>query len=223
MGVMRVVKPETPKFPHLHRMIACEERLEEAINFLASSMAARPRRGKKPVVLHSLRVGIALMTAGYNTNVVIAGLLHDIVEKTGISPGQIARKFGGDVALMVAANTNNPRIHDPLDRYEDSVERCAATGDGALLVRAADLIDNCDRLTTTQASRARLEKIAEKLRLLVKVGREHIADEPIYDELVRRHRRIARKVAPVAVIKLAKKHLATGKAARVASGHRRHR
>lgn len=223
MGEMRVVKSESLVFPHLHRMIACEERLEEAINFLALAMAQRPRRGKKPVLLHSLRVGIALMTAGYNTNVVVAGLLHDIIEKTPVTQGQIARRFGAEVALMVSANTNNTRIHDTLERYADSVERCAATGDGALLVRVADLIDNCDRMTA-MGSRARLEKIADKVRLLVKICREYIADEPLFQELLRRERRVRRKVGHIVIVsKLTKKHLAPSKTTRVASGHRRHR
>ena len=163
------------------------------------------------------------MTAGYNTNVVVAGLLHDMIEKTSITQGQIARRFGAEVALMVAANTNNARIHDPLERYEDSVERCAATGDGALLVRVADLIDNCDRMTA-MGSRARLEKIADKVRLLVRICREHIADEPLFHELLRRERRVRRKVGHIGIVpKMAKKPNAAGKAARVASGNRRHR
>ena len=123
-----------------------------------------------------------LVAMGYGADVVVAGLLHDILEKTALTQAQISRRFGIEVALMVAANTNSERIHDSLDRYKDSIERCAAYGEGALLVRAADLIDNCDRLAALGSS-ARLERIAEKMKMLAKSCRDEVVDERMIEEL----------------------------------------
>lgn len=192
--VIRMSNAESAIFPDLHRIITCEERVEEAVKLLARALDDNPRRGKKPVLIHSLRVGFLLMAFDAPTDVVIAGILHDMMEKTPITSSQLTRRFGPDVAAMVAATTNDPRLRDPLDRYENSVIRCAEYGEGALLVRASDLIDNCDRML--HASRlGRMEKLLEKLRLLVRVCRQQDVDDRLLVELVKRQRRIARLVS----------------------------
>lgn len=212
LSAIRAVRPETGVSSHLHRIIACEERLEEAIHFLVKALDEKAKRGKKPVVLHSIRVAWLLLEMGYPTDVVLAGLLHDVLEKTNLTASQIGRKFGVEVGLMVAAATNDPRIDDAMERYQDSLARCAAYGDGALVIRAADLMDNCDRLSAL-GSVGRLERVAGKLRMLVKISREHRLDERLVDELVKRLRRINRKVAGLALV--SKKAHSGGKTARL--------
>ncbi len=192
--VIRLTNAESAIFPDLHRIITCEERVEEAVHFLAKALGERPSRGKKPVLLHSLRVGFFLLAFKCPTDVVIAGMLHDLMEKTPISAGHVRAKFGARVALMVLAATNDPRIRDALDRYEDSVLRCAEAGEGALLVRAADLIDNTDRaLRAEQISR--LERVLEKLRVLIRVCRAEGLDDRVLVELVKRQRKVQRLVS----------------------------
>jgi (p)ppGpp synthase/HD superfamily hydrolase len=216
---MRVVRTKAvASFPHHHRSVACEERLEEAVHFLTDRLGAKggkPRRGKKPVVLHSLRVGFALLAAGYPTDVVVAGFLHDIIEKTGMRPAQISRRFGADVGRMVAATTNDGRIHDVYDRYADSLRRCVAAGRGALTVRAADLIDNTDRALAL-GSRGRYEKIAGKLQMLVNVAKAGRIDASLLGEL-RKRLRLLEKVSRIAVV--SKKNHTAAKPARVSPDH----
>jgi (p)ppGpp synthase/HD superfamily hydrolase len=217
-GAMKLVDTAVPAFPHLHRIIACEERLEEAVRFLAGALA-KPRRGKKPVLLHSLRVGFWLLSAGLPTDVAIAGLLHDILEKTRVSGAQVSRRFGADVGHMVAAVTNDDRIRDPGARYADSVRRCIACGPGAILVRIADLVDNADR-ALAQSSRNRFDRIAVKLRMLLQVSREAGLDRRVLLELSRRLRQVE-KVRSIALVP--KKDHAAAKTARLPLGHARHR
>lgn len=176
-----------------HRgIIACEERVEEAVLFLVKVLAPRSRRGKKAVVLHSLRVGFYLMSLGFGEDVVIAGILHDVAEKTDHSPGALGRRFGGRIGRIVAAVTNNQRIHDALGRYEDSIRRCRECGEEALIVRAADLMDNSDRLLA-RGSDERLIKMADKIRLLLKTCRDAGVDARVVEDLSRRLRRIGRR------------------------------
>ncbi len=191
-NLIKDARREPPMGSHLLKIVACEERLEEALHFLVRALDDKPKRGKKPVVMHSLRVSYTLVAMGYGTDVVVAGLLHDVLEKTSMTQAQLSRRFGIETALMVAANTNSARIHDALDRYGDSLERCAAYGEGALLVRAADLLDNCDRMAAL-GSNARLDRIVEKMKILVKVCREELVDERMIEELNKRLRRINRR------------------------------
>ncbi len=175
------------------KMIACEQQLEEAVQFLTQALATRTKKGKKPVVLHSLRVGFRLLAMGYATHVVIAGLLHDILEKTSLSSAHLARRFGVETARIVAAVTNDTRINSPVRRYNDSLARCSACGPGALAVRAADLLDNSDRLLAL-GNAARLGRVAIKLRLLIDICREDEVDDRMVEELSRRLRRVRKQV-----------------------------
>lgn len=216
-GVVRMARSEASGLGYLPNIIAHEDRLEEVIHFLIRALEDKPKRGKKPVAMHSLRVGFSLLAQGYGIDVVIAGLLHDILEKTSLPAAQVSRRFGPEVGRMVVAVTNNERIDDPMARYLDSLRRCAEVGEGALLVRAADLIDNCDRLMAL-GSGARLERVAAKMRMLINVCREELVDARMVDELARRHRRISRRVGGLALV--SKKSNAASKATRLSSRHR---
>lgn len=47
-----------------------------------------------PVVLHSLRIGFLLCLVEAGVSTVIAGLLHDLLEDTDISPDMIRNRYG---------------------------------------------------------------------------------------------------------------------------------
>lgn len=198
LATIRVLKAEHVVFPYLHRIVTCEERLEDAMHFLVMALADRPRRGKKPVLMHSLRVGYFLLAGGHATDVVIAGFLHDIIEKTSVTQAQLRSRFGPEIGRMVAATTNDTKILDPLVRYEDSLKRCAKAGPGALIVRVADLVDNCDRVMAMGA-RARMDRLRAKLKLLIDVCRREKVNVRLIDELSKRLRRIT-KVHSIALV-----------------------
>lgn len=179
-------------------IITREDRLEEAVLFLVKVLGARSRPGKKAVVLHSLRVGFFLMSLGYEEDVVIAALLHDVAEKTQYSPVALGRRFGLKVGRIVAAVTNDKGIHDSMLRYEDSVRRCVEFGEEALVVRAADIIDNFDRLVATGPQR-RLVRVTAKLKFLLKACRGHAIDRRITAALQARSRNSPRCLAALAV------------------------
>lgn len=48
----------------------------------------------KPTLFHSIRVGTYLYEKNYPQKVVIAGLLHDIIEDTEVSPEFLEVEFG---------------------------------------------------------------------------------------------------------------------------------
>ena len=229
-----LTKGEAVQATAIPAIVAWEHRLEDAVLFLADSLKKAPRRGKKPVIMHSLRVGSTLMAKGYSADVVIAGMLHDIVEKTSVTPRDISRRFGSAVALMVSATTNQPLIDHPLDRYEDSLKRCASLGEGALMVRVADLMDNCDRLTAL-GQYDRLDRLAEKLQMLIAYCKAFSMDRRVTLDLSRRLRRISRLTGEVKMtrtwrpeavalkgVKSAKKRLRKGKKSHpaVAASHK---
>lgn len=187
--------------PHaiLPAIVSWEYRLEEAVLFLAKSLTKAPKKGKKPVIMHSLRVGSALISRGCSEDVVIAGMLHDIMEKSSVTPREISRRFGVAVALMVGATTNKMTLTKPLERYEDSLKRCAAVGEGALMVRAADLMDNCDRLTAL-GQLNRLGRLGAKVKILLQYCKAYEMDARVVSDLNLRLKRIAKITGTLALL-----------------------
>lgn len=114
--------------------------IERAIRMLSEKMPDAHNL-PKPVLLHSIRVGVYLHTHGYDANLVIAGLLHDIVEDTDISLEELAQKFGSEVAKLVRANTKDEHLQKE-ETYELFLMRCVQTSESAAIVKAADIIDN---------------------------------------------------------------------------------
>lgn len=146
--------------------MAWEREFEEAVFYLAAALGKKKKNGKKPVVIHSLRVAQRLAETGYGRHVIIAGVLHDLMEKTKVSKSQITRRFGRQVTDLVGAVTNNQRIKDPVKRYEDSVLRCFELGAEALAIRIADLTDNIDRLLALEEA-DRFHRLEIKSRVLL--------------------------------------------------------
>ncbi len=67
-----------------------EEKIEKAKKFLRASIK-KSGKNTKPVIRHSLEVGQYLDKAGYSDEIIIAGLLHDILEDTEVAGQEIER------------------------------------------------------------------------------------------------------------------------------------
>lgn len=111
---------------------------ENAIRFLSSNMP-KAEDLEKPTLFHSLRVGVYLYQQGYGKDVCIAGLLHDLIEDSETTKEIISKEFGESIANLVDANTKKENIEN---KYEDLITRCIDAGEDALILKAADIIDN---------------------------------------------------------------------------------
>ena len=80
--------------------------------FIAVSFAISGHKNQKrkytgePYVLHPIAVAKYLEQKGFEQEVVIAGLFHDLVEDTNVTLDQIKEKFGGRVAELVEMVTD---------------------------------------------------------------------------------------------------------------------
>ena len=117
------------------------QKIEKAIKFLVFQMA-KSGHNPKPVVLHSILVGVMLAELGYAEDVIIAGILHDVVEDSDTSRHDIQKVFGKKIALIVEAVSYNTAIDNPTSRYEEAIKRAIIFGKEALLVMAADFTQN---------------------------------------------------------------------------------
>jgi len=122
-----------------------DKEIEKAIKFLVASIE-RSGHNPKPVILHSIRVGLYLDRQGYNKNVVIAGILHDLLEDSETTIEEIREEFGDKIANLVLVNSFDKTIKEKKKRYYESFARCLEAGKDALVIKAADVLDNRERL-----------------------------------------------------------------------------
>ncbi|MCD8344874.1 MAG: HD domain-containing protein [Oscillospiraceae bacterium] len=84
------------------------QKLNEAIIFAVNQHAGQLRKGtNRPYILHPIEVLQILHSMKADTNLMIAGLLHDTVEDTGATVDEISERFGEDVAGLVAAHSED--------------------------------------------------------------------------------------------------------------------
>lgn len=78
--------------------------IERALFFLSNALQDSGHN-TKPVLLHSIQVAEMLWERGFPQDVVIAAVLHDVVEDTDITIDDVEQSFGHQVAVYVDALT----------------------------------------------------------------------------------------------------------------------
>ena len=119
--------------------------LMRALDYAARRHADQRRKGAgaKPYINHLAEVAhlLADATGGEDTNLVIAGLLHDAIEDTGATRAEIAAAFGDDVATLVAAVTDDKAL-PKAERKRLQVETAPTKPDRARMLKIADKTSN---------------------------------------------------------------------------------
>lgn len=119
------------------------EKIERAIDVaIAAHSSQRRKEGDRPYIIHPLSVGIILSRLGVDEDLVAAGILHDVIEDTPVTLGQIDAQFGGRVAGIVDELTikGDGLSHD--DKKRIQIDRIKDMSEDAMLVRSADALHN---------------------------------------------------------------------------------
>lgn len=128
------------------------ERYDAALALAAFAHHRQTRKGSDiPYLVHPVHVSVLLIRHGFPEDVVLAGLLHDVVEDQNISPQLIEAEFGPAVAEIVAALTER-KLHNgekrPWEvRKREALAQLRSASAGAAAVKAADLVHNARSLT----------------------------------------------------------------------------
>ena len=75
--------------------------LEHAIDFASDAHINQTRKSGEPYIIHPLHVAHTLIEWGMDIDTILAGVLHDTVEDTTATLGEIENLFGRDVAFLV--------------------------------------------------------------------------------------------------------------------------
>jgi (p)ppGpp synthase/HD superfamily hydrolase len=99
-----------------------------------------------PFVIHPVEVASLLSQHNYPDEIVAAGLLHDVLEKSEAEREELEARFGPHIAGLVAALTDDPTIADAGERRAALRQQVAEAGDEAAAVFAADKISKVREL-----------------------------------------------------------------------------
>ncbi len=99
-----------------------------------------------PFIEHPIEVARLLRDAGCSEDVVVAGLLHDVLEDTPVTLGELERRFGPVVASLVGAVSEDPGIVSYRQRKHALRDQVRAVGGDAALLFAADKISKVREL-----------------------------------------------------------------------------
>lgn len=125
-------------------------RLYNALTFAHAAHAAVGQLRKytnDPYIVHPIAVSAVVATVGGSDEMVMAAVLHDVVEDTAVTVEDIRRLFGIDVADMVDSLTDvytteaYPKLNRAT-RKELEAGRYAYESDEVKTIKLADMIDN---------------------------------------------------------------------------------
>lgn len=159
-----------------------DQEIEKAIKFLVSSIE-ESGNNSKPVITHCFRVAFYLDYLGYSKDIVVAALLHDLLEDTGIEYPDIKERFGDRIASLVGVLTFDKTIEDKTEGYRSNFDNIAKSGKEALIIRSADILDNAGYYHLVEDVEEH-KWLLDKLDYFLNVAEKGIGGEKVYKELV---------------------------------------
>jgi len=127
------------EFPQTQAAIAYAERMH----------AGQIRADGTPFVLHPLEVAALLRRTGAPDHLVAAGVMHDLLEKTEVSVGELKQRFGARITRLVVAVSDDERIAGYAERKAALRRQVAGAGEEALTLFAADKLSKVRELGGT--------------------------------------------------------------------------
>ena len=130
---------------------------QRAIVFAGLSM--KSCHNEKPVLIHSLRVAFYLYQLQYDITVIIASVLHDLIEDTSVTKEDILNEFGSEIADIVSLLTMDFKNTDYRAQYIENFSKIE-NNQKAQIIRCADIMDNASYIKL--ASPEIQKKVKEK-------------------------------------------------------------
>lgn len=150
---------------------------QAALRFARARHAGQRREiDQAPFIAHPVEVGCLLLGDGQPDEIIAAGLLYDILEKTATTRAELDRRFGPRIARVVESVSDDPSLGNYNSRKRELHDRVAHADAGTRAVFAADKIAKVRELTLLPAwqlnepeNRAKLAHYRASLKTLRRV------------------------------------------------------
>lgn len=111
------------------------------------------RKTGEPYIMHPLRVAKLTAEWGFDSNVIIAALLHDVIEDCNVTKEELAKSFGPDIAEKVDKLSQvNKKLakkqgysKEEIDNQSDA-KLLKSLDETTLFIKIADRIDNLNTM-----------------------------------------------------------------------------
>ncbi len=136
----------------LFRVFAPNSRLKKGVEFCINAHAQQARKSGEPYAVHPLLVAALVGYLSSNEAMILAALLHDVIEDTPHDENELRAEFGGEVTKLVQGLTKITDIRE--DKFDKNVgknlAKSALSFRNMLLASIEDasvlIIKLCDRL-----------------------------------------------------------------------------
>lgn len=121
----------------------------------------------EPYINHPIAVATLVESVGGNSRMLMAALLHDTIEDCGVTPDELRRKFGLEVAQLVTELTDASKKSDGNREKRKAIDRehYSRASVDAKTIKLADLIDNTFSITEHDPKFADVYMMEKKLLL----------------------------------------------------------
>lgn len=122
--------------------------LDDAICFAVKAHAGTMRKGSGvPYIMHPLEALAIAAGLTEDEEILAAAVLHDTLEDTEVSSGQILERFGSRVLEIVQEETEDKRRDMPAEdswriRKEEALKKMETATDAGFIVAIADKLSN---------------------------------------------------------------------------------
>ena len=145
------------------------ERVRAAFEYARAAHGEQRRKDGSLYITHPLATAQIIAEMGLDEESIMAGLLHDVIEDTGVTHEEVAKKFGSDVAEIVEGVTKLSRI--PFSsKEEEQMENlrkmllAMAKDIRVILIKIADRLHNMRTMEYQSAEKQR-EKALETMEI----------------------------------------------------------
>lgn len=161
------------------------KKIENAISFLVKNIE-ESGHNEKPVILHSLQVAFYLLDIGKRGDIVVAAILHDLLEDSGAVKDDITKRFGQKVGDLVEAVSYDESIEDWQDRYKELFDRVKNYGEEALILKCVDLLMNSFYISKVD-NKIFAEKLIDKIGYFLQISKGSIGSKKAWADLSKQY------------------------------------
>lgn len=158
--------------------------IEDAFFFAKEKHAGQKRASGEPYFVHLYNTALILAQLGADSETVVAGLLHDILEDTSVSREEIIERFGEEIYSLIKALTKWHQLHLSKDaeaiHYLQKLLLSSTTDLRIVLIKLADKLHNARTLNhLPKPQQKRIAKLALQVYapLAHKIGLHELENE----------------------------------------------